>query len=371
MPNYIPLQDIINRTVSTLQAGDNIILSGHRRIGKTLLMQHIEATESKPFIPTYLIVESVDSVNEFYRKLLFHLVDKNFIGKWELLGISTKQWLKSINIEEIGAKVRFGNPKEIDYQSEFEGFLEKLAIDRPIVLMLDEFPQVLENIRSMEGETQVRQLLTGLREIRQDSRIKAKVRFLLAGSIGLQNVVEGMGMTKHINDLKEIKMRSFTPEEAEAYLQCLFAAKAISASPRVIDSIKRRINHLVPFYLSLLVDELSAGEIDNDHIDQAFEAILGHRNNFEHWHNRLKPQALKPEEYRFCKTLLNTASDPDKPHLNKPEITNIAVQHDVIDELPRLLNILVHDGYLVKDESMNYRFISPVLRAWWWREIAN
>jgi uncharacterized protein len=181
MPKYIPLQDIIHRTASTLQAGDNIVLSGHRRIGKTLLMQHIEATASEPFIPTYLIVESVDSVNEFYRKLLFHLVDKNLIGKWELLGISTKQWLKSINIEEIGAKVRFGNPKEIDYQSEFESFLEKIVIDRPIVLMLDEFPQVLENILSMEGVTHVRQLLTSLHEIRQDSRIKAKVRFLLAG----------------------------------------------------------------------------------------------------------------------------------------------------------------------------------------------
>lgn len=370
--SYIPLEDIVDRTIKTLQSGKHIILSGHRRIGKTMLMQHIEQTVVDPFIATYLIVESVDTLDEFYRKILVHLTDRErLISRMEALGLSAKRWLKQINIEEIGTKVRFGNPKDIDFRYEFELFLQKLNLDRPIILMLDEFPQALENIREIEGENQVRKLLSGMREIRQHPQFKDKIRFLFAGSIGLQNVVEGLGMTKHINDLRGISMRPFTHDEADRNLNEQLNKKQIYAESSAIQYIKQRIDRLTPYYLSLLLDELPGPNIDKSDIDRAFQSMLGHRNNFEHWHNRMKPQALKPEEYRFCKNLLNMASDPNKPVITISEISNLAVEREVIDELQRLLNILVHDGYLVKDETKSYRFISPVLRSWWWNEIAN
>ena len=371
MTSYLPLHDVIDRTINTLNNGEHIILTGHRRIGKTLMMQHIETTVSEPFIPTYLIIESVDSLDEFYRKLLSQLSDQHLIGKLDGLGIATKRWFKQINIEEIGKQVRFGNPKEIDFRLEFECFLDKLDLDRPIVMMLDEFPQALENIREMEGEQQVRKLLTSLREIRQQPRFKNKILFLFAGSIGLQNVVEGLGMTKHINDLREVNMRPFTSDEANKYLSQLLKNKQLWDEKKCIDTILQRIGRVTAFYLSLLVDELPESIIDEQQIDQAFQAMLGHRNNFEHWHNRLKPQALLVEEYRFCKILLNIASDPDKQWVTAAEIANLATEHEVIDELERLLNILVHDGYLEKNDSRHYQFISPVLCAWWWNEIAN
>jgi len=49
------------------------------------------------------------------------------------------------------------------------------------------------------------------------------------------------------------------------------------------------------------------------------------------------------------------------------------------DALPRvssrhvdLVGILKHDGYLNNQEDpAHYRFNSPVIREWWWRNVAN
>ncbi|MGZ8250408.1 hypothetical protein [Methylomagnum sp.] len=346
MDSYHPLPDIIERLSRHLSDGENAVLTGHRHIGKTLLMQHLEENAPDSFVPTYLIVESVDTVNEFYRKLVAHLSD-NFISRWEKAGRGVGAW--------------------------FRNLLESLEPERPIVLMLDEFPQVIENIRDDKdgGEAEVKRLLTTQREFRQEPRFKDKIRFVYAGSIGLQNVVEGLGFTKHINDLREVKMRPFRRDEAEAYLDGLLRRRSLTAAPDIAALILDRIDWLAPFFISLLVDELSLSPIAAAHIDAAFAASLRHRNHFEHWHRRLRPPALKQEEYRFCKALLNSTADPAKSGSDQGEIYNLAVAHGVEDEVPRLLNILQHDGYLVRDERNRYRFVSPVIRAWWWSEIAN
>ncbi|OQW70314.1 MAG: hypothetical protein BVN35_17965 [Proteobacteria bacterium ST_bin11] len=371
MPQYQPLHDVLETLTDRLRSGEHVILSGHRRIGKTQLMQHLEANAPGVFLPTYLIVESSDTVDEFYRKLISHLVDQNFLNRWDSLGWSITSRFKSINIQELGKSVRFGDAKALDYHAEFCRLLEHLEPGRPIVMMLDEFPQTLENIRENEGVPQVRKLLTTQRELRQEPRYKGKIQFLYAGSIGLQNVVEGMGFTKHINDLREVKMRPFRREEALGYTRCLLQRKGLQADAAWLETLLDRIDWLAPFYISLLIDELHASPLEEKHIDEAFQAMIGHRHNFEHWHNRLKPQALSKEEYRFCKTLLSLATDPDRLGIDYAEACNLAVQHDVMDEVSRLLNILQHDGYLARDAHNRFRFISPVLRAWWWKEIAN
>lgn len=371
MQPYQPLLDILELLSRHIRNGENVVLTGHRRIGKTLLMQHLEEHAPKDFVPSYLIVESVDTTNEFYRKLVAH-ISHHFISRWEKTGRNVKTWFRKINIEEIGKSIRFGDPKQIDYHAEFHNLLEGIEPDWPIVLMLDEFPQVIENIRDGEGEPQVKRLLTTQRELRQESRFKNKIRFVYAGSIGLQNVVEGLGFTKHINDLREVKMRPFRRDEAETYLDSLLRCRGLEASREVIALVLDKIDWLAPFFINLLVNELSPEfPITPQHIEGAFLACLKHRNHFEHWHRRLRPPALKQEEYRFCKALLNTAANPEKTGIDKSEIYNLAVTYGVEDEVPRLLNILGHDGYLVRDASNLYRFISPVIRAWWWSEIAN
>lgn len=371
VPKYQPLQDVIESLTDQLVRGEHVILSGHRRIGKTQLMQHLEANAPAAFLPTYLIVESLDTVEEFYRKLISHLIDQRFLNRWDALGWSITSRFKRINIQELGKSVRFGDAKSLDYHAEFCRLLENLEPGCPIVLMLDEFPQALENIRENEGIQQVRKLLTTQRELRQEPRYKGKVQFLYAGSIGLQNVVEGMGYTKHINDLREVKMRPFRRDEASSYTTKLLQEKSLQAGSEWVDVLLDRIAWLAPFYISLLVDELRESPVQETHIDDAFEAMLSHRQHFEHWHGRLKPQALERHEYRFCKTLLSLASDPQRNGIDYGEVCNQAVQFDVMDELSRLMNILQHDGYLVRDDQNRFRFISPVLRAWWWKEIAN
>ncbi|WP_157204926.1 hypothetical protein [Methylomonas methanica] len=52
MPQYQPLNDVLESLTSRLMSGEHVILSGHRRIGKTQLMQHLEANAPDAFLPT-------------------------------------------------------------------------------------------------------------------------------------------------------------------------------------------------------------------------------------------------------------------------------------------------------------------------------
>lgn len=127
MPRYLPLHDVLQALTERLASAEHVILSGHRRIGKTQLMQHLETNAPDAFLPTYVIVESVDTVDEFYRKLISHLADQSFLSRWDKLGWQITSRFKSINIQEIGKSVRFGDAKSLDYHAEFCRLLENLG----------------------------------------------------------------------------------------------------------------------------------------------------------------------------------------------------------------------------------------------------
>ena len=136
-----------------------------------------------------------------------------------------------------------------------------------------------------------------------------------------------------------------------------------------------KIEWLIPFYIQLILQEIKKlsrkkSFVTHELIDNAIHNALEHRNHFENWLSKLK-EAFEKDTYLFAKEVLNKISN--KQTLNYNKIINLSVKHKVEEEIAReVIHSLIYDGYINNNEdSKIYRFNSPILRMWWYKNVAN
>ncbi len=359
-----------------IESGSHILISAPRRVGKTSIMHNIKENPKSNFIAIYINTESADSEVEFWQKLFHHMLDEEFVNKLKAIAKNLWQKLKGIKLKKItAAGVEFGDGEVLDYKEAFTRLIDDLDSDKKIIIMIDEFAQTIENIIKYEDEKNANKLLKVHRELRQDTKISSKVAFIYAGSIGLESVVAKMGSSKHINDLNSIKVSQLHPNEAKEFIEKLCSNNQIEIADSEIEYIIEKIEWLIPFYIQLILQECKKlyrkeKNITKESIDRAIENSLEHRNHFESWQDKLK-KAFSNETYLFSKEVLNLISENFTLDLN--DIINISVKHKLSeDEARETLHSLVYDGYINNNEDRKiYRFNSPILRMWWYQNVAN
>ena len=115
--------------------------------------------------------------------------------------------------------------------------------------------------------------------------------------------------------------------------------------------------------------EYDIPEVSDSTIDKAFLEMIDQRNYFDHWHTRLR-RMFCTEDYNFAKELLNVVSENASIEAN--EIHDLAVKHKVEANYKGIVDSLKYDGYINKDvESKTFRFNSPILKLWWYNNVAN
>ncbi|MEA2091797.1 MAG: ATP-binding protein [Campylobacterota bacterium] len=357
-----------------IESGSHILLSAPRRVGKTSILYRVQDEPKENYIALYIDTESADSQNEFWEKLFHALMSEEFMGKLKHFRKKHTYKLKTIRFKKISALgVEFDDGKVVNYKEAFKALVEDLDDDKKIIIMLDEFAQTIENIIKYEDKQNALSLLKSHREMRQDNKISAKVTFLYAGSIGLESVVAKLDATKHINDLNNIKIPPLSIEEAQKFTEKLCSNNTINMSKEVIDYLLEKVEWLIPFYIQLIVQEVKKisrrePHITRESINKALDNAIEHRNYFENWQSKLK-EAFKNKEYLFAKEVLNKISDLDT--LTSQKIANIATKHEV-EAYKEILKALVYDGYINNNDNPKiYRFNSPILRMWWYKNVAN
>jgi uncharacterized protein len=355
-----------------VDSGSHILLVAPRRVGKTSLMYNILDNPKDDYIVLYIDTESADKENEFWKKLFHRLMEEEFVNTLQNKAKNLFNLLKTIKITEISARgVKFGDGIELDYAQAFKKVIKDLDTDKKLIIMIDEFALTLENIIKYEAIENAQSLLKTHRELRQDKTLSNKVSFIYAGSIGLESVTSKIGSIGLINDLSTIKISPLEFNDANDFVKTLARSNGIAIEENEIDYLLDKIDWLIPFYIQLIIDELrkSKKSITTLIIDSAFQAILDHRNHFDHWHIRLK--SLADKEYRFSKELLNRVSE--NMTIESKEIINIASKYSLDeDEAKEIIHSLMYDGYINNnDNPKEYRFNSPILRMWWYKNVAN
>lgn len=365
---------LVDRLWEMLESGENILIAAPRRVGKTSLIRYMEDNPLKGYSFLYANTESVNDENEFYRRVLNKLLKTEQIKKSQK-AITFLRKRKS-SVKKIGKDgIEFGVTEGHNYFEMLREVLRSIDEDK-LVVMLDEFPQTLENIIINGSERSGIKFLHGNRELRQDDDIIGSVQFVYTGSIGLENIVGRLNASKTINDLARLEVLPLKPDESRKMINSILQSKSYSLSDRVIDYILEKIEWLIPFYIQLIIREIGNLYQDRDlrkvkrtTVDLAMERMLQHRNHFEHWEQRLR-SSYNTGEYNFCKAVLNLASENET--VGAHEIYDLAVKYSLEGLYRNLIDSLVYDGYINETEDKKiYRFNSPILREWWNKNVAN
>jgi len=360
--------------------GSNIIISAPRRVGKTSLVYHIRDNPRPGFHVIYLITESVNDENEFFRKMYNQVVSelstvKKFASNLKSCTKETLGRIQKINVGEAAVQL---SATTVNYYDEFVALVTSIGShDEKIILIIDEFAQTVMNIRNDQGDNRAIHFLENNRTLRQMPQISGKLQFVYAGSIGLDNIVGRMNASQTINDLNNMSIGPFAPKDAADLISALAQRPGLVIDRKRTGYLLEKIEWLIPYYIQLIIQELDAMTIDaegekivtDSMIDSAFDRIIEYRNYFENWHTRLRA-SYKREEYTFAKELLNTISDAGT--MTSAAMFDCAERHSVQDSWRDVVNALRHDGYINNSSDPRvYRFNSPILKAWWFSNVAN
>ena len=148
---YYPRKDIERKIWRKIRQGENILLAAPRRTGKSSILKHIEKHPEQGFIVKYKAVQSIDSINEFFKHLYILLLEDDLVFK------HYQRYLKKAagSLKKLISKIRaihlegieISPDEKIDYYHEFKTLLKLLPKDiGTIVLLIDEFPDAVKNI---------------------------------------------------------------------------------------------------------------------------------------------------------------------------------------------------------------------------------
>lgn len=370
--NYFRRPKLVSKFYTLLENESHIFMAAPRRVGKTSTMFWLKDNPRENYLFLYLDSEAIYDTEDYFKQLLelvleSEAVSKKLKYKEKALSVFSKisERVKKISLMGIGVEVDGVLTRK--YSQEFEELLEEFeADDLKIVLMIDEFPQTVENITNETDEKEAVKFLQLNRRIRQ--RASKNIRFIYTGSIGLPFVAEKLNATREINDLNTITIPPLSKGEAREFVDILLKNYKIPFEEGTIDHLLNEIDYLVPFYLQVAVQELIE-EYDNTEqpvtkktIDKALDEMCD--RNYDHFYKSYDERLGKNffgVELFFVKELLFTVSNRGK--LLIIEISKIAESHQ-FENYRVTLRILEFDGY-IHEENGYYQFISPVLKRWW------
>lgn len=366
--NFYRRDELVENLWGKLKNGHHVLITAPRRVGKTSVLKYLQDNPIVNYEPVYIITESVNNANEYFRKVFKELVQ--LLSGSKKIGTQLKELIKSKKITSITLEGLTIDDNQIDYFNELHLVIDQLDLgDTRIIFIVDEFAQTVENIIEDEGVENGKKFLEQNREIRHRTSLSDKILFVYAGSIGIENIVSKINLVNSINDLYPFNIPPFTPEEAHGLIDKLTSDTNWTLDQTTKDHLIERLKWLVPFYIQIILDELDKSEdlekkqIDQKDIDWAINQAIQKRVYFEHWYTRLR-KAYKGNDFKFAKEVLNVTSDQDV--ITSYEIVDLATKYEIEEDFREIINALTHDGYINNSQNpKEYLYNSPLLRIWW------
>lgn len=377
--NFFDRANEINRLWRGLET-DNVLLLAPRRVGKSSLLRRMKANcKEKGFAGIYLDVSDCSDELKFVQRLYAGILEHHGSAEQLWSGIQNSWLGKTISrVKKAGAagfSIEFG-----DRESQWARMGEELAaslesLEGKTLIQVDELPVFVLKLLNRSDETdqaRVREFLYWLRRLRQDY---PQVRWMLAGSIGLDTVASRLNIADSINDLRLETLGAFDEPTAHALLQELSEAYSVRLDDAVRSHILARVGWLVPYYLQLVFDQLrdckTPGTAD---VDNAIYTLLDahHKGLFDFWRQRLRDEMGRPDADHAAALLHPASRAPEgvRRSIFKQALTAAIPDADAREDKVRyLLDVLENDGYLVEEDKL-WRFRSPLLREYWSRRVA-
>lgn len=375
---YYPREEAVEEILEAVRAGNNLLVSAPRRVGKTSIMMHLLDSAVTDCYFVYVDTEAVTSSGHFFERLHSAILDSDRIEAFGKFSAKALEFLKKAagTIGKVGP-VEIKEITPIDYYQSLRNFFRKAELDgKRIVVMVDEFPVTIENILEKEGEEAARNFLQLNRSLRLDAGINQRVKFIYTGSISLFHTVSKFKATTDINDLMEVKVRPLLRDQARDFTRRLLSNYSLKINEDALGHFLDRVEWWTPFNIQVSVREVKdlcrerKSEVSIALVDEAFRRIPEHIHiYFQSYESRLS-KVLDEDAYKFAVKFLSRLSLDKKT--SKSKRFDLAVKYGIEDRLKDVLAQLKYDGYINNNGSREvYRFNSPILKIWWKEYVAD
>lgn len=362
----------------------SVLLKAPRRYGKTSLINRLYEEPPRGWTVFYLDAEGSRSPEDFIAAI-------GELALRKLPAVKAKRWLTaslSSVLDHIGelsvADFRIGLREAVrmDWREQGHSLVSVLAeFESPVAFIVDEFPVLVANIYRHAGQDVAVDFLRWFRSLRQDADL-SKVRWLTAGSIAIETVVQRVGAgTEVINDFDIVTLGPFSDETARSFIRALVKTDARLEPPtsEMAQLILDTIGAAVPFFIQVLLKESVSlavrrglGCLTEEIVKEAYsEYVLGpaNRTYFEHFYERLA-RDFDPVGARVAKRLVLEVARRGSVPTDDLRRLFLQVNEGKLDA-PDLNEILVYveNEYYVRLDSTQgaYRFSTNLLRDWWLR----
>jgi hypothetical protein len=235
-----------------------------------------------------------------------------------------------------------------------------------------------DELACMNELNKARFFLNWFRDLRQTHA--QNIKWLLAGSIGLDTVTKRFRFGDTINDLVPYPLGAFDDETAQNLLLKLAKLYGLNLAIATCDYIINKIGWSVPYYLQVMLDQLldrktdSARIVTPQDVDQTFTALLDpvFKAYFDYWHQRLTEELGKPDDTYAVHLLNHICRDPkgvSKGTLIQALLEKAPAAQETEERFNYLIDALQSDGYLIEN-NQRYQFRLAWLREYWLKRVA-
>jgi len=360
---------------------EHVLLLAPRRVGKTSLLQALakRVEQDGSAIGVYASVAAATSEPQFVQAVLSAIYATRR-GKKLKRGLLSRalglgRGVKSVKVVGSGVDLEHRTPS---WQEEADAAFAAIAKSEvPVLILIDELPVlVLALAKSDPSGARVRAFLQWFRNLRQQLGGATTLRFVLAGSIGLDSVTRRYQLTETINDLRLWPLGPFPLAAAHEFLGQLAISYELELDAELRAAVCTVAEWLIPYHLQVIFSELReharASPPTIAVLDAAIASLLDRRPYFSHWDERLHDSLGEPSASIARALLAVCAQAPEgaTPAAMSQSIAPIAP--DAVDRAKAfkwIVDVLSGDGYLVEQDG-RWRFRSGLLRRYWVRHVA-
>jgi hypothetical protein len=368
-------------------AGNNILLVAPRRFGKTGVMRHVLKRPRPKYLPLYLEVEEIASPEAFASELIRALLEQSRLrsilsAAKRLPGKITdliKEHVDEVSVDEFTLKLKDALGDSWDNITR-RLVLEMEKADETVVFILDEFPQLLDNIVRQRGEEAARSFLSWFRALRMHQKDELRrFRFVIGGSTGIDIILRRLDASDKLNDFFRLPVGPVSREDGEFIIQRLADRFGLRFTTEASDALLTLIGPPVPYFIHLFVSqiiidpELKARSLTPDDMQKVYRnRLIGPacRGYFELYRQRLRRYGASGEQAAIA--ILREIANVSSGRVSDSALYDVyrkARKKGATDvEFREIMADLECDWYVSLDPSTNeYYFLLDVMRDWWKR----
>ena len=362
----------------------NILLAAPRRFGKTSVMYRLIDEPRYKSKVIHADLESVTEPADMIVQLLEGLAkDESFgesVGKISFVKEGWNFFRKNFaEVDLYVAKVKLRDEIREDWQAKGKEIFQKVAESESVVIfILDEFPMMLDTMLRNERRDEAKKLLRWFRSLRLAPELQDKIRFVIAGSIGIDHVLNQLDEIASINDFEKLKLEPFSTKIAAEFLDELCHSHNLPINEEVKAKILESIGKPIPYFIQILFSEMHKTYFQDDEeitvetVEKIYrDKVLGVdcKTYFEHYYGRLRLY-YRPDEEKAARKILReiaVAGELKKSTCYQIFQQTLGKKAD-LEKFSGLLTELENDFYVAyRHENDSYEFGSKLLRDWWLR----